>query len=108
MKLDYTAKRQVTIDMVDNVNKMISEFPQENLKGASVTSPWSENLFQVNEASPLLTKNMAAQFHKSTAHGLFLSKRGRPDISPVIPYLTTTVKNPNQDDWMKLRKMMHF
>jgi Reverse transcriptase (RNA-dependent DNA polymerase) len=75
MKLDYTVKRQVTIDMVDYVNKMISEFPQENLKGAGVTSPWSENVFQVNEASPLITKNMAEQFHNSTAQGLFLCKR---------------------------------
>ena len=108
MKLDYTVKRQVTIDMVDYVNKMISEFPEENLKGTRVTSPWSENLFQVNEASPSLSRNMAEQFHKSTAQGLFLCKRGRPDISPVIAYLTTRVKNPNQDDWMKLTKMMKF
>jgi hypothetical protein len=108
MKLDYTVKRQVTIDMVDYVNKMISDFPKEDLKGARVTSPWSENLFQVNEASPVLSKNMAEQFHKSTAQGLFLCKRGRPDISPVIAYLTTRVKNPNQEDWMKLTKMMKF
>jgi hypothetical protein len=46
--------------------------------------------------------------YKRTAPGLFLSKRGRPDISPVIAYSTTTVKNPNQDDWMKLIKMMIF
>ena len=51
---------------------------------------------------------MAEQFHKSTAQGLFLCKRGRPDISPVIAYLTTRVRNPNMDDWMKLTKMMKF
>jgi Ser-tRNA(Ala) deacylase AlaX len=35
-------------------------------------------------------------------------QKGRPDISPVIAYLSTRVKNPNQDDWMKLTKMMKF
>jgi hypothetical protein len=108
MKLDYSVKRQVIIDMVDYVNKMITEFPDKDLKGVRVTSPWNENLFKVNEASPLLSKEMAEQFHKSTAQGLFLCKRGRPDISPVISYLTTRVRNANQDDWMKLTKMMKF
>ena len=108
MKLDYTVKGQVSIDMVDYVNKMISDFPTKYLIGAKVTSPWNENLFKVNESSPGLTKDMAEQFHKSTAQGLFLCKRGRPDISPVIAYLTTRVKYSNQDDWIKLVRMMKF
>jgi Reverse transcriptase (RNA-dependent DNA polymerase) len=108
MKLDYSVKRQVTIDMVDYVKKMIKEFPDKDLKCVKVTSPWNENLFKVNETSPLLSKEMAEQFHKSTAQGLFLCKRGRSDISSVIAYLTTRVRNPTQDDWMKLTKMMKF
>jgi hypothetical protein len=106
MKLYYTVKRQVTIAMVDYVNKMISEFPQENLKSARITSPWSEDSFQGNEATPLLTKNTTEHFHKSTAQGLFLCKRGRLDMSPIIAYLTTIMKNPNLDEWMKLAKMI--
>jgi hypothetical protein len=58
MKLDYSVKRQVTIDIVDYENKMIKEFPDKDLKGVRVTSPWNENLFKVNEASPLLSKEM--------------------------------------------------
>jgi hypothetical protein len=77
------------------------------LIGAKVTSPWNENLFKVNESSPGLTKEMAEQFHKTTAQGLFLA-RGVDVISPVIAYLTTRVKFSNQDDWMKLIKMMKF
>jgi hypothetical protein len=49
---------------------------------------------------------MAEQFHKTTAQGLFRYKRGRPDKSPVIAYLTTRVKFSNQGDWMKLVRMM--
>jgi Reverse transcriptase (RNA-dependent DNA polymerase) len=108
MKLDYTVKGQVSIDMVDYVNKMINDFQTKYLIGAKVTTPWNENLFKVNESSPGLTKEMAEQFHKTTAQGLFLCKRGRPDVSPVIAYLTTRVKFSNQDDWMKLIRMMKF
>ena len=43
-----------------------------------------------------------------TAQGLFACKRGWPDIAPAITYLTTQVRSPNQDDWMKLVWMMKF
>ena len=102
MKLDYSVPGQVSINMVDYVESMLSSFPQSELAGAKVASPWNENLFKVNEKSPKLSKEVAEQFHTTTAQGLFLCKRARPDISPAIAYLTTRVKSPNQDDWDKL------
>ena len=96
----------MTILSKDRLHK--KHFPTKYLIGAKVTSTWNENHFKVNESSPGLTKDMAEQFHKSTAQGLFLCNRGRPDISPVIGYLTTRVKYPNQDDWIKLDRMMKF
>jgi len=59
MKLDYSVKGQVTIDMVDYVKSMIESFPQESLSGAGVASPWNENLFKVNDQSPTLSKDMS-------------------------------------------------
>ena len=47
-------------------------------------------------------------FHRTVAKGLFLSKRARPDIQPVMLALCTRVKNPGQNDWNKLVKMMKF
>jgi hypothetical protein len=37
-----------------------------------------------------------------------LSKRARCDIQPVIAFLTTQVRSPNEDDWDKLCKMMQY
>ena len=34
---------------------------------------------------------------------LFLCKRARPDIEPLISLLTTRVKEPDKDDWGKLK-----
>jgi hypothetical protein len=108
MKLDYSVKGQVTVDMVDYVESMIKSFPQGDLNGAKMASPWNENLFKVSETSSSLSTENAEQFHTTTAQGLFLCKRGRPDIAPAIAYLTTRVRNPNQDDWTKLVRMMKF
>ena len=75
------------------VKKMVKEFPQENLKGASVTSLWNENLFKVQHDSVPLEKEQAELFHTMTMQGLFLCKHGRPDIAPEVDYLTTWVQN---------------
>jgi hypothetical protein len=65
-------------------------------------------LLKVDQASPNLTKEKVVQFHTFVAKGLFLCKRARSDIQPVIAFLTTRVKGPNQGYWFKLKKMMCF
>ena len=42
MTLDYSVPGQVSINMSHYIEKMVKEFPQENLKGASVASLWNE------------------------------------------------------------------
>ena len=106
--LDYSVPGKVSIDMIDYIQSMVNNFPQEHLKGVQVASPWSKNLFKVNDTSLRLTTEEVEQFHTSTAQGLFACKRGWPNIAPAIAYLTTWVWNPNQDDWMKLVQLMKF
>jgi hypothetical protein len=108
MKLDYRVKGQVTIDMIDYVDSMVQQFPQECLQGPTVASPWNENLFKVHDKSPLLPPERAEQYHSTTAQGLFLCKRARPDITAAIAYHTTRVRSPNRDDWAKLVRMMKW
>lgn len=47
-------------------------------------------------------------FHAIVAKGLFLSKRARPDVHLTIAVLCTRVKNPNEDDWRKLTKLIKY
>ena len=102
MKLNYSVPGQVSINMSHFVKKMVKEFPQENLKGASVASLWSENLFKVQHDSAPLEKEQAELFHTMTVQGLFLCKHGHLDITPAIAYLATWVQKPNHADWTKL------
>ena len=44
MTINYSVTGQVSIDMSHYVEKMVKEFPQENLNGASMASPWNETL----------------------------------------------------------------
>ena len=84
------------------VKKMVKEFHQENLKGASVASPCNDNLFKVQHDSVPLEKEQAELFHTVTAQGLFPCKCGCLDIAPAIAYLTMWVQKPNCADWTKL------
>lgn len=108
MILDYSIPGQVSIDMTRYVKSMVDNMPKEALQGRTVPSPWTENLFRVREDSPKLPQDQAELFHKVTAQGLFLCKRARPDIAPAIAYLSTRVRQPNQDDWSKLCRMSKY
>ena len=66
MTLDYSVPGQVSIIMSHYVEKMVKEFPQENLKGESVASPWNENLFKLQHDSAPLEKEQAKLFHTVT------------------------------------------
>lgn len=107
MVLDYSKKGQVSINMVKYVDSMIKDFPGD-ISGRKVASPWTEDLFKVDEESQQLEEERAKVFHTITAQGLFLCKRARPDIAPAIAFLTTRVQRPTEEDWQKLCRLMKY
>ena len=106
MILDYSEPGKVKIDMTDYVEKMVEEFEYELPKSAK--TPAAEHLFKVNDKCEKLNDKLASDFHTFTAKGLFVCKRGRPDVQTAIAFLTTRVKEPDQDDWKKLVRMMTY
>jgi hypothetical protein len=105
MKLDYSTPEKLKVDMTDYIKNMVNDFPEEVTKSSY---PWNETLFKVDEKTPKLSKEKRELFHTFVAKGLFVSKRGRPDIQPAIAFLSTRVKSPDEQDWFKLTKMMCF
>ena len=85
MTLDYSVKGQVTIDMVDYVEKMIEEFNHNITSKSRVHTPATEKIFTVN-ASPLLDKEKAEEFHTFVAKALFVAKRARPDAQVAVAF----------------------
>jgi len=85
------------IDMRDYVEEMIQNGPVKLGKDDTAKTPAGDNLFQIGNRK-MLEKERAEAFHTTVAKGLFLCKRGRPDIQPTIAWLCTRVKEPNKHD----------
>ena len=47
----------------------------------------------------MLPEEQAVTFHRVTAQLLFVSQQARRDIQTEVAFLTTRVKEPDEDDW---------
>jgi len=106
MFMDYSKKGKVVIDMVYYVEKMVDEFPGKLRSNVSV--PWNDRLFKVDEESKKLDKERAATLYTFVMKAMFLCKRARPDIQPAVAFLATRVKDPTEQDYKKLVRMLEF
>jgi hypothetical protein len=93
--------------MVKYVNDMLEYFPIKFRNDQVANSPASDKIFQTS-VGKLLEPKRKELFHTMVAKGLFLCKRGRPDIQGAIAYLCTRVQSPNEGDWMKLIRLMKY
>jgi hypothetical protein len=73
-------------------------------------SPAADRLFTVRavEDCEPLEEERGTAFHHCVAQLLFASARSRKDIPPAVAFLTTWVRNPNQDDWLKLKRLLRY
>lgn len=106
MTLDYNVHGSVCIDMRDYVKGMTEEFPSDHYPKRKVTSAAAENIFSIDPSSPPLSEDQASFFRTIVLKGLFLAKRGRPDLLTTINFLCGRAKQPTQQDWTKLQRLM--
>ena len=107
MTFDFSEKGKVKIDMIDYMAAMVDDFSTEFKPNDKVSCPAGDDLFNVGTSKPL-DADKAAEFHTFVAKGLLACKRARPDIHPTIAALCTRVKQPNQDDWKKLHRLLRY
>ena len=109
IKLDFTVRGQVKITMFDYVEEILNAFYKTEPSGAGTkTSAALENLFVVDEDREKLTQDRVVQFHNLVVKILYATKRARPDTCTAIAFLTTRVRAPDFDDWVKLTHLMHY
>jgi histone deacetylase 1/2 len=106
MDLDYSEKGKCRITMPGYTREVIDAFP-EVINGSAAT-PAADHLFQTREDGKKLPEEQATAFHRTTAQLLFLSGRARRDIQTAVAFLTTRVKNPDEDDWGKLKRVLRY
>ena len=56
----------------------------------------------------LLPEYQAQHFHHTVSHLLFLCMISRPDIQPLVTFLTTRVRYLDEDDWGKLKQGLKY
>jgi hypothetical protein len=83
-------------------------FP-EVIEGAAPT-PALEHLFDVrpDEERTLINEEQAQAFHHAVAQLIFTSARSRKDMQTAVSFLTTRVKQPDKDDWGKLKRLIKY
>jgi hypothetical protein len=98
--INYDERNRVKFTMFDYFEDILSEMPTD-MEGAART-PAQDDLFTVDESSPLLNEKDADFYHPTTARLLFAAKRARPDLQVAVAYMCTRVKAPTVSDYHKL------
>jgi hypothetical protein len=106
MIMDYTQEGALKVDMRYYIEGMCEDFPHE-IKATKV-APWTEKLFKVQKDAKKLEEARRSTFHTFVMKGMFLCKRARPDIEPAISFLSSRVKEANENDWTKLLRVLGF
>ena len=100
--------KYLEIDMRGYIKDMIAYYPNAFKGTIKCSSPAGPDLFESKPNTGYLCKEKAELFHTMVAKGLFVAKRARPDILPVIAVLCTRVSKPTEHDWKLLDRMMKF
>ena len=109
MKLDFTTPRQVKVTMFEYVQEILDAYNKIDPKDTGLkTTAAPKDLFVVDEDCEKLNQDKAVAFHNIVAKVLFATKRARPDTCTAIAYLTTRVREPDKDDWQKLRHHIQY
>eukprot|EP00957_Ditylum_brightwellii_P144575 11012607-Ditylum_brightwellii.AAC.1 len=106
MKLDYSKKGEVGVDMKEYILHTIKDFPEEI--GDKVTSSAAGQLFQVDPGGDKLNEELAQAFHTAVVRLLFVCESARQDIQTAIAFLTTRVNAPDNYDWKNLKCLLRY
>ena len=94
------------IDMADYLKNILSDLPSK-YQGRFIT-PAANHLFEVNKTTQKFSEKDARAFYTIVAKLLFLCKRAQPDILTGVYFLTTRVRDPDEDDDKKLLRILNY
>jgi N-acetylglucosamine kinase-like BadF-type ATPase len=56
----------------------------------------------------MLGEDQSRSFHHAVAQLLFATARARKDIQHTVAFMTTRVKSPDKDNWIKLKRLLKY
>ena len=108
MKIGINKDKTISIDMRQQLRKVIEEFEKYDTVDPNVTTPAAYHLFYVNSNAEQLNAELSEAFHSITSKLGYIMKRGRPNIETTVSFLIKRVSKSDIDDWMKLRRLIGF
>jgi hypothetical protein len=104
MTFDFSKEGACTIKM-DGYKADITE--AFGVEGTAAT-PATEHLFKLREGAVKLGKKDREYFHSAVAKVLYLAKRIQPEALLAVSFLATRVKEPDEDDMVKLQRLLKY
>jgi hypothetical protein len=108
VNMEFNEDGTLDVSMFKYQQDVIEDFP-EVIRGR-VATPAAAHLFEVRDEkeAQALKEEQALAFHHMVAQLLFMATRARRDIHTAVAFLTTRVKNPDEDDWGKLKQVLKY
>ena len=104
MTLDFSKSGEAKITMEGYTSDLL-DFA--NITGKAAT-PALPDLFEIDEKSVALSGEAKEHFHSLTAKLLYLAKRTRPELCPLVSFLTTRVQCSTAQDMAKLERGIRY
>ena len=95
---DFITPGEVTLSMKGYVNDILKKYTVVKRS----KTPATDNLFIINNSSPILSKLKREEFHSAVMTLHYLAKRTRADILTAVSFCATRVLTPTEDDHRKL------
>jgi hypothetical protein len=96
--------------MIPYIDKILEDFPEEITSGAP--TPHTDYLFKIRDKDDpnykALPEEQKLAFHHAVAQLLYLCQRARRDIQTPVSFLTTRVREPDEDDWGKVKRVLKY
>ena len=109
MDTEMKESKTVRITMKDYIHESFDVFALfEDKINKEVTSAANNNLFKLTEEWTRLSKDKNEGFHHIVYKILYASKRTRLHIDLAISFLCTRVTCSIDEDWGKLRRLLHY
>ena len=103
IKLEHFKVGQVKITMLDYIDEIVDIFDKSDLTGGGTNSSAAPAiLFKVYEECKIINAKQAVEFHHLLSKIVFATKRDRLDACTAILFLTTRLREPDNDNWVKL------
>ena len=106
IEMEFTEKGVVKVSMTRYIEDYSDEFPKDAT--TPVVSTAAEHLLKINTSGKRLSEERAILFHRIFSKLLFIRKRARPDTHLTIEFLRTSVRDPDEDDWKNLQRLLQY